>query len=126
MSASIHDIAPGVVEIVAEEKLTRADYLRLIPEIEQRIKEHGKVRILVETHHFAGWTLGGVFEDMRFDFKHAKHVDRLAMVGERIWEEGQGAFPHPFTAAQVQYFPPGYADEARAWLCAEAVAAPVK
>lgn len=42
--------------------------------------------------------------------------ERLALVGERKWEQRMAAFCKPFTSARVRYFDRSKVDEARAWL----------
>jgi hypothetical protein len=58
-------------------------------------------------------------EDMKFDFKHWKDIERLAIVGESKWEEGMSVFCKPFTAAKIQYFDIAKLAEAKAWIDSE-------
>ena len=58
---------PGVkfVEIDLRDKLSREDFQSFVPEIEQQIQQHGKLRLLVRVHDFHGWTAGGLWEDLK-------------------------------------------------------------
>jgi hypothetical protein len=67
-------------------------------------------------HDFHGWTAGALWEDPKFDFKHWKDIERLAIVGESKWEAGMAVFCKPFTAAKVQYFDHTKLDEAKSWI----------
>jgi hypothetical protein len=58
-------------------------------------------------------------EYMKFDFKHWKDIERLAIVGESKWEEGMSVFCKPFTAAKIQYFDIAKLAEAKAWIDSE-------
>ena len=107
-----------VLEVRLGGKLTKEDYRQFIPVVERMVKEHGKIRLLVEMHDFHGWTAGALWEDIRFDAKHFNHIERVAMVGETKWQHGMAIFCKPFTAAEVRYFDHASADEARAWLAA--------
>ena len=100
-------------------KLTKEDYERFVPEVERLIREHGKLRVLVEMHDFHGWDAGALWEDMRFDFKHFRDLERIAMVGESRWQEGMAKFCAPFTSAKVKYFEQGHQEEARRWVESE-------
>jgi hypothetical protein len=100
-------------------KLTREAYEQFTPAVDQQIQEHGKVRILFETHDFHGWTAGAMWEDLKFDLKHWKDIERLAIVGESKWEAGMAVFCKPFTAAKIQYFDHAKLDEAKSWIESE-------
>jgi hypothetical protein len=97
-------------------KLTNDDYEAFAPVVDGQIQEHGKVRILFEMHDFHGWTAGALWEDMKFDFKHWKDIERLAIDGESKWEAGMAVFCKPFTAAKIQYFDHTKLDEAEDWI----------
>ena len=100
-------------------KLAKEDYEAFAPVVDEQIGEHGKLRILFEMHDFHGWTAGALWEDMKFDFKHWKDIERLAIVGESKWEEGMSTFCKPFTAAKIQYFDVAELDKAKAWIVGE-------
>ena len=105
-----------VLEVRATGKLTREFYERLVPAIERQIAANGKLRVLFVIHDFHGWTAGALWDDIKFDFKHGKDIERLAIVGESKWEQGMASFCKPFTAATVRYFDQSRLDEARRWV----------
>ena len=117
MSVELHEEAGGKILILnLSGKLTKEDYAAFTPEVELAVKDHGKVRMMVRLHDFHGWTLGAVWEDIKFDVHHFSHIERLALVGESRWEAGMAVFCKPFTTAKVQYFDESKADEATAWI----------
>lgn len=97
-------------------KLTKEDYEQFTPEVERLIDLHGKIRVLFEMRDFHGWEASALWKDVKFDLKHFNDVERLAMVGEKRWQEGMTHFCRPFTTAKVKYFEVGETDEALAWL----------
>jgi hypothetical protein len=97
-------------------KLTKEDYEHFLPEVERLIRQHGKIRMLVQMHDFHGWTVGALWEDVKFDLKHFRDIERLALVGESKWEAGMAAFCKPFTTATVRYFDQSKAAEASQWI----------
>jgi len=97
-------------------KLTEEDYQKFVPLVERLVKEHGKIRMLVEMHDFHGWTAGALWQDIKFDAKHFTDIERIAMVGEAKWQHGMAVFCKPFTAAKIRYFDRAEIDQARAWL----------
>ena len=105
-----------VLEFQMTGKVTRGDYEQFVPAVERLVKEHGRIRILVEMHDFHGWTAGALWQDIKFDAKHFKDIDRVAMVGETKWQHGMAVFCKPFTTASIRYFDHAAIDQARAWL----------
>jgi hypothetical protein len=67
-------------------------------------------------HEFHGWTAGALWEDIKFDFKHWKDIEKLAIVGESKWEAGMAIFCKPFTRAKVQYFDQSQMKDAVTWI----------
>jgi hypothetical protein len=104
------------LEVLVTGKLTKEAYQKLRPVVDQQIEEIGKLRILFVMRDFHGWTAGALWEDTKFDLKHWKDIDRLAIVGEKKWEQGMATFCKPFTAAKIKYFDLTQLDSARGWL----------
>jgi hypothetical protein len=105
-----------LLEVSATGKLTKEFYEEFVPAVEKQIARHGKIRILFSMHDFHGWTAGALWEDVKFDMKHWRDIERLAIVGETKWQRGMAAFCKPFTKAWVRYFDHSRLDEARQWL----------
>jgi hypothetical protein len=117
MSVELNEEAGGKIVVVKlSEKLTKEDYEHFVPEMNRLVKQHGKVRLLVEMHNFHGWTMSALWEDIKFDMAHFKDIERLALVGESKWESGMAGFCKPFTSAKVKYFDTSKSTEALAWI----------
>ena len=105
-----------VLEAEVTGKLAREDYGDLVPKFEQMVKEHGKVRVLFDLVDFHGWKASALWDEIKFDMKHFSDVERLALVGDKKWEEEMTVFCRPFTSAQIRYFDRTKAGEAYAWI----------
>lgn len=117
MTVELHEEADGrILTLNLSGKLVKEDYGHFTPEVEQAVKKHGKIRMLVRMHDFHGWTLGAAWEDTKFGLHHFSHIERLALIGEKRWEAGMAVFCKPFTTATVRYFDEGKSDEATAWI----------
>jgi len=97
-------------------RLDKEDYQQFAPEVERLIQQHGRIRVLLQTHDFHGWTAGALWEDVKFDLKHFNDIERLAVVGEKKWEQGMAAFCRPFTTAKIRFFEHDQIEEARTWI----------
>ena len=109
----------NILEIRVSGKLAKENYDQFVPMAERMIQEKGKVRMLFEMHDFHGWEAAALWEDIKFDIKHFKDIERLAMVGESKWQQGMASFCKPFTTAKVKYFDASEADQAARWLEAD-------
>ena len=105
-----------VLEVQMTGRLAKEDYEQFVPVVERLVKDHNKIRLLVEMHDFHGWTAGALWQDIKFDAKHFSDIERLAIVGETKWQHGMAVFCKPFTAAKIRYFDRPAIDQAREWL----------
>src|SRR6516162_2108929 len=85
-------------------RLAREDYRDFVPELERILREKGRIRVLLELVDFHGWKPGALLEDLKFDLSHFSHLDRLAIVGDRVWEKVLSLVSTPFTTAEIRYF----------------------
>lgn len=108
-----------ILKITLSGKLTKEDYGHFVPEVERLVKEHGKIRMLVQMRDFQGWTAGALWQDIKFDLKHFRDIERLALVGDKAWEHGMAWFCNPFTTAVIRYFDVSDLKQAEAWLHVE-------
>lgn len=104
-----------VVTITFKGKVAKEDYDMLVPQLENIIGKGGSIRLLVELVDFEGWTLGALWEDTKFGIAHFNDIEKIAVVGDRKWEETMAAFIKPFTRAKVRYFPREKVAEAGKW-----------
>lgn len=117
MSVELHEQGGGrVLEVRVSGKLTTEDYQQFVPAVERLIEQHGRLRLLFQMHDFHGWQAGALWEDIKFDLRHFRDIERLAMVGEKTWQKGMSLFCKPFTTAEIRYFGAEELEEARSWL----------
>ena len=97
-------------------KLHDDDYKTFIPIVESAVETHGKVRMLTEFHEFHGWDMPALWDDIKFAAKHCNDIERIAMVGEKAWQEWMAKICKPFTMAKIEYFNSVDIDAAWKWL----------
>ena len=116
-SDNVEVVAVGnTLEVHLTGKLTKEAYQILVPAVDEQIKKQGKLRILLVLEDFHGWTMGALWEDTKFDLKHWRDIERLAIVGESKWEQGMATFCKPFTTAKIKYFDHTKLADAKKWL----------
>jgi SpoIIAA-like len=109
-------LSDGVLGVEVSGKLTRADYEELIPSWEKMIARQGALRMLFIMKDFGGWEPGAAWEDFEFDLKYARQIDRIAMVGEKKWQEWLSKLGALFVKADVKYFDAAELSEAERWI----------
>jgi hypothetical protein len=122
MAVDLQQDAGGKILVIKlTGKLTKEDYEHFVPKVESLIKDHGKLRILVQMHNFQGWAGGALWQDIKFDLKNFRHIERVALVGEKSWEHGMAAFCKPFTTATMRYFDRSEVEQAEVWIRADLI-----
>ncbi|WP_148041357.1 SpoIIAA family protein [Rufibacter immobilis] len=96
--------------------LDKADYDQLLPALEAKIKQHGKINLYWEMTNFDGWEPAGFWQDIKFDVTHANSFQKVAIVGDQKWEDWMTQALKPFTSAQVRFFPAEESAQAMLWV----------
>ena len=120
MLRPIFNLPQGVIGYSAVGKVSADDYSKvMIPEIEARVAESGKLRFLyVLGPEFEGFEVGAMLGDATFGFRHFFDFEKIAVVSDntayRSMAEGFGLM----MPAEVRGFPIAETDQAKAWLAA--------
>jgi len=116
----VHTINPPVDDVLwvkVNGTLTRQEYADLVPNWEQMIARYGKLRLLFEMEPgFTGWRPGAAWDDFRFSVTHRNEVERVAIVGDKKWEEWVAKLGALLVNARFRYFQPADLDDALRWL----------
>jgi hypothetical protein len=97
-------------------KLHDEDYRIFVPAVDAVVAANGKVRLLAWFHDFHGWDLDALWDDIKFATTHCAKVERIAIVGDKNWEEWMSKVCKPFTLATVKYFDAAELDAAWDWV----------
>ncbi|MCB1825534.1 MAG: STAS/SEC14 domain-containing protein [Candidatus Competibacteraceae bacterium] len=116
MIEQLPSASPAILGFKLQGKLHDRDYQTFVPTLEAAIAAHGKIRLLAWFEDFHGWDLHAMWDDFQFGVKHYSDLERIAIVGDRKWEEWMAKLCKPFTKASVHYFDISQTDAAWAWL----------
>ena len=97
-------------------KLTDADYKGMIPKLEAVIDAHGKIRLFADLSEFNGWEWIAAWDDFAFGIKHWNHISRMALVGEKRWQELSATIADKIMPADVKFFAVENSNEAFEWV----------
>lgn len=106
----------NIIYSVAENELKDEDYERLIPLLKEKVEQYGMIRWYFEMRNFKGWSLSAMWKDLKFDAKNADKMEKVAMVGDKDWEEKLTQLMKPFTNANVKFFSLEEKEQAKAWI----------
>jgi hypothetical protein len=93
-----------LVTVQVAGKLVKADYERCVPEFDQLIRQHGKLRLLFELTYFHGWEADALWGEIKLDIKHFADIERLAVVGDKKWEHVMVTFYKPIYESDDSIF----------------------
>ena len=108
--------ATSIVELRLSGKLHRDDTRDVIPQLEKVFEDTGCVRVLVDMTDLRTWIPGILWGDLPVEALRYPHLDRIAVVGDRRWQDAMATFSRPFRHARVRYFDLGEVEAAREWL----------
>ncbi|MBF8961768.1 STAS/SEC14 domain-containing protein [Pontibacter sp. FD36] len=96
--------------------IDRHDYDVMLPILEEKIKQYGKIRVYAELQDAEEISLQALWEDLKFDFRHAADFKKVALVGNRKWLDWLTVMASPFTTAKVKHFEVPDRDKALEWV----------
>ncbi len=117
MTVKIVEQSGTLLAVKLSGKLTKADMDGWQRKAVEVIEREGSVRVLVTAEGFEGWDKKGDWGDLSFMMTYDEQIKRIAVVGERKWEDLVIAFTGKgMRSAQVEYFLPDQLARARAWV----------
>ncbi len=96
--------------------LVREEMQQITDELEGMIAKSGKIKVLIDLQAFPYANLGGLWEDLKFDVKHFRDMERLALVGGSEIQKWSVRFFARLTLTKCRCFDEGQVDEAWNWL----------
>ena len=94
------------IEIIMLGKLTHEDYQIFVPIVDKALKEAKKIEadLLVDMRDFKGWEFLAAWDDFKFGVKHRNAFDRMAIIGNKKWEEASSGMMSHLMKGKVKFF----------------------
>jgi len=114
MPGSEHGVSCGIsrinnsffmsIKIVG--KLTHADYEMMVPMLENAIKDvkEPNIKVIVDMINFEGWEIRAAWDDLKLGIKHNHDFSKIALIGNKKWEEVMAKVSNWFISGDIQYF----------------------
>ena len=107
----------NVVLLKLHVAVSDSEEARLSRLLEERIEKYGQIRVLLLLEGYpAADNAESLYEDMGFLKLHGDHIERLAVVGDRIWQETWIALFGLFGGMETAYFDGSEKKEAVKWI----------
>ena len=96
--------------------LTHADYEKINPMIDSALGSINdpKVKVFIDGSELEGWELRAAWDDFKLGLKHGSEFDKIAIFGNKQWQEYAAKIGSWFISGEVKYFEDS--DEALTWL----------
>jgi len=94
------------IEVSMIGKLKHEDYQIFVPMIDKALKgtKGLEVDLLVDMRGFKGWELLAAWDDMKFGVKHRNTFDKMAIIGNKKWEEQSVAMMSHLMKGKSKFF----------------------
>lgn len=86
MIVLLPETSDNVIGVKVIGKMTDADFIENVPNIEAIIAHRGKVRFVVDLTEFDGWDWHAAWDDFAFGIKHWGDIEKMAIVIDSEWE----------------------------------------
>ena len=96
--------------------LSRIEMQQITDELEGSIAARGKLRVLIDLQAFPYAELASLWEDLKFDVKYARQLERIALVGGGRLEKWATTIFGALTFTRCRCFPETQLDHAWSWL----------
>jgi hypothetical protein len=112
-----HDQNGESITLRASGVLSRADFDRALPEIENAmVLAKDPLKLMIRLEDFHGLEVGALWEDLKFGLEHVGEFGSIAVVGDTTLEELGTWMASLFTKSEVRYFNFDSEDKAQNWL----------
>lgn len=96
-------------------KIMPEDYEQLVPEVEALVAKEGHIRLVIDMTQFQGEAMKAWGADWQFGREFHDKIDKLAVIGDKVWERLLMPLAKPFYAHAVKVFHSDEADAAWEW-----------
>ena len=116
MLEKLDESAGNVVGFKVTGKLAGDEMKAFAERIDAVVAEAGTVHLFIQLEDFSGFEMEVLWEKAKFAFQHLRDIERMAVVGDRAWEEWWVTIAGALAPAETRYFDHDDIDAAWVWL----------
>lgn len=106
----------NLVGIKLSDTLTEDDYEAFTSALEDHFESHITTRVLIVVEDVDDWSPEERWEDLAFDVRHLSDVDKVAVVGDDVWETWLDKVEVLFPMSAIQTYDADDQEEATDWI----------
>ncbi len=106
----------NLIALKLESKISKNDVEKIQPLIHKITGKGRKADFYFEIHDFHGYNLQGFWADLKVDASHLSDYGKMAIVGEKKWQEWASKVTDFFANSEVKYFDLAQKKEAMEWI----------
>ncbi|WP_066589675.1 STAS/SEC14 domain-containing protein [Sphingomonas pruni] len=110
------DEATGVIDLIVDGAITRADYEALIPVLDAQIAKYGKLRVVETVRELGPIDPSLWWEDLKWVIQHRKAIGRAAVVTDHGWIGPITRAAAALFSGEMRVFPESQGEAARTWV----------
>lgn len=124
MKIEKHGLSVGISRVGSEffltikavGNLTHEDYQVITPMIDSALEgvSDARIKALFDATEMEGWELRAAWDDFKLGVKHGKEFERIAIFGNKKWQEMTAKVGNWFLSGEVKFFEDE--ESALAWL----------
>ena len=117
MIGELKKLGPNILGLRIEGAVSDAETERIGAAVQKLAGRTGKVRLLLVAQHYPSFNSAeDLYFDLRFAVPLADRIERLAVVGDRVWKDTWISLFGLFSGIQTAYFDRSEMDQAWQWL----------
>jgi hypothetical protein len=119
MIGEIKELGPNILGMRIEGAVSDAETERISAALQKLTAQTGKARLLLAVQHYPSFNSAeDLYFDLRFAVPLADRIERLAVVGDRVWKDTWISLFGLFSGIQTAYFDRSEMDQAWQWVSA--------
>ena len=99
--------------------LTEDDYDDFVSELRNELEAHTTTRLVLDIDDVDGWEPEEQWEEMALDIRHVQDLDKVAVIGDDVWEPLMDKIELLFPMSQIQTYEDADREEALGWIRGE-------
>ena len=96
--------------------ISKDDYAVMVPEVEALVDQVGDINMLLDLSEFHWEKVSAWGADMKFGSTYRKKINKLAIIGDKKWQNLTAWLSQPFFAHEEKYFDTADSEAAWTWL----------
>lgn len=106
-----------ILAVKATGKLTKGDLDDLAPVLKKHVSRSDDPHLIMILEDFKGWEDTAAFwKDLQLDAEYIGHFDRIAIIGDKKWQQWGTRLMDPLFNEEMKYFSIDNADYAWNWI----------